>query len=122
MNWPLRRRLLSQWGNRYTARLLSLDVRDCTSGYRAYRADALRQLDIDATKAEGYAFPTELVRRGSQRQLKVAEEPITFVDRRYGNSKMSLRIVLESMLLVTVWGVTDRWRRVVRRFSYRHDS
>lgn len=115
VNWPLHRRLLSRWGNGYTARLLGLNVKDCTSGYRAYRADALRRLDLDVTKAEGYAFLTELVRRCSQRQLRVAEVPITFVDRQYGTSKMSPRIVFESMILVTAWGVADRWRRVVRR-------
>ena len=63
VDWPLRRRLLSKWGNRYTAAVLRLPVRDCTSGFRAYRADALRAIDPGSTTAEGYAFLTELVRK-----------------------------------------------------------
>jgi dolichol-phosphate mannosyltransferase len=116
VDWPLHRRLLSRWGNRYTSLLLGLRVRDCTSGYRAYRADALRAIEPGTTTAEGYAFLTELVRRLVRRGRRVVETPIVFADRRYGESKMSGRIVVESMLLVTRWGVRDAlsgetWRR-----------
>ena len=107
VDWPLHRRLLSRWGNRYTSLVLGLQVRDCTSGYRAYRADALRAIEPDTTTAEGYAFLTELVRRLVARGFRVMETPIVFRDRRYGTSKMSGRIVVESMLLVTRWGVRD---------------
>lgn len=112
VNWPAHRRLLSRWGNRYTGWALRLDVADCTSGFRAYRAEALRAADPASTTAEGYAFLTELVRRLSRRDGTIAEVPITFVDRRWGQSKMSWRIILESMLLVTRWGISDRWRRL----------
>jgi dolichol-phosphate mannosyltransferase len=107
VDWPLHRRLLSRWGNRYTSLLLGLPVRDCTSGFRAYRADALRSIDPSSTDAEGYAFLTELVRRLVRARFRVMETPIAFTDRRYGESKMSSRIVVESMLLVTRWGVRD---------------
>ncbi len=59
----MHRRLLSKWGNTYTRTVLRLSANDCTSGYRAYRADALRSIRPTTTQAEGYAFLTELVRR-----------------------------------------------------------
>lgn len=106
-NWPLHRRLLSRWGNRYTGLVLGLGVRDCTSGFRAYRATALASIDPASTTAEGYAFLTELVRRLSGAGLTISEVPIVFRDRERGTSKMSSRIIAESMLLVTRWGISD---------------
>ena len=111
--WPLHRRVLSRWGNRYASFVLRLQVRDCTSGYRAYRASALKEIDPGSTTAEGYAFLTELVRRLVRANLRVVETPIVFRDRRYGMSKMSARIVAESMWLVTTWAVRDVFRRNV---------
>jgi len=107
VDWPLHRRVLSRWGNRYTSLVLRLQVRDCTSGFRAYRASALAAIEPSSTTAEGYAFLTELVRRLVRSGYRVMESPIIFRDRRYGESKMSSRIIVESMLLVTRWGVRD---------------
>jgi len=106
-NWPLHRRVLSKWGNWYVGMLLGLGVSDATSGFRAYRASALRDIDHAATSAEGYAFLTELVRRLATRGHPIAEVPITFRDRVRGTSKMSGRIIAESMMLVTRWGISD---------------
>ena len=111
VDWPVHRRLLSRWGNRYTSFVLRLQVRDCTSGFRAYRATALRAISPSTTTAEGYAFLTELVRRLVRGGFKVMETPIVFTDRERGTSKMSGRIIVESMLLVTRWGVRDALRR-----------
>ena len=66
--------------------------------------------------AEGYAFLTELVRRLTRDGATVVETPIIFRDRTRGKSKMSGRIIVESMLLVTAWGLLDRWRRLSGRF------
>ena len=107
VDWPLHRRVLSRWGNRYTSFVLRLGINDCTSGYRAYRATALRAIEPATTTAEGYAFLTELVRRHERHGHTMVETPIVFADRRYGTSKMSTRIIVESMLLVTRWGVSD---------------
>ncbi len=115
VDWPVHRRVLSRWGNRYTSLVLGLQIRDCTSGYRAYRADALAEIDPSSTTAEGYAFLTELVRRLVRSGRRVMETPIVFTDRRYGTSKMSSRIVAESMLLVTSWGARDILNRLRRR-------
>ena len=106
-DWPLHRRVLSRWGNRYTSLVLRLQVRDCTSGFRAYRASALASIEPSSTTAEGYAFLTELVRRLVRAGYRVMESPIVVRDRRYGESKMSSRIIVESMLLVTRWGARD---------------
>ncbi len=107
-NWPLHRRVLSRWGNRYTSAVLGLGVRDATSGFRAYRGDTLRAIEVGTTRSSGYAFMSELAYRMMQRDLDIAEIPITFVDRTVGTSKMSLRIIAESMGLVTLWGVRTR--------------
>ena len=110
-HWPLHRRLLSRWGNLYTGAVLGVKVRDCTSGFRAYRASALAAIAPETTKAEGYAFLSELVVRLSRRGSKISEVPILFIDRENGTSKMSGRIIVESMLLVTRWGIAHRWNQ-----------
>ena len=122
VDWPVHRRLLSRWGNRYTSFVLGLQVRDCTSGYRAYRAESLRAIAPATTTAEGYAFLTELVRRLVRRGERVMETPIVFIDRRYGQSKMSSRIVVESMILVTRWGLRDALTTPARRAARRRSA
>jgi len=114
-DWPVRRQLLSKWGNTYTRTILGVDAHDCTSGYRAYRATALASIDPTSTSAEGYAFLTELVRRLNTSGAVVVERPIVFRDRLRGKSKMSGRIIVESMLLVTGWGILDRIRQARAR-------
>lgn len=111
-DWPVRRQLLSRWGNTYTRTVLRLPTRDCTSGFRAYRATALDAIRPESTAAEGYAFLTELVRRLTRHGFTIVETPIVFRDRERGKSKMSGRIIVESMLLVTRWAVIDVVRRV----------
>jgi dolichol-phosphate mannosyltransferase len=116
-DWPVHRQLLSKWGNTYTRGILGVSARDCTSGYRAYRASSLAAIEPTSTTAEGYAFLTELVRRLTRNGATVVETPIIFRDRTRGKSKMSGRIIVESMLLVTTWGLLDRWRRLTGRGS-----
>ena len=118
-DWPVHRQLLSKWGNAYTRMILGVGARDCTSGYRAYRATSLAAIDPGSTSAEGYAFLTELVRRMTRDGATVVEVPIIFRDRTRGKSKMSGRIIVESMLLVSAWGVLDRWRRLNERLRRR---
>lgn len=118
-DWPVHRRLLSKWGNTYTRTVLRLPARDCTSGFRAYTADALRAIEPTTTQAEGYAFLTELVRRLDRTGHTIAETPITFRDRERGKSKMSSRIVIESMWLVTSWAAADAARRIGWRTAQR---
>lgn len=116
-HWPLHRRMLSRYGNRYTGLVLGLDVRDATSGFRAYRTDVLRRIGYDTTTANGYAFMTELAFRIAAAGGRTTEVPITFRDRVRGTSKMSGRIIVESMGRVTWWGAREAARRVRRRRS-----
>jgi dolichol-phosphate mannosyltransferase len=118
-NWRLHRRLLSRWGNRYAAAVLNLGVHDCTAGYRAYRATLLNTIDLDAVRADGYGFQIEMTYVVSQAGGKIVEVPISFTDRLRGTSKMSGRIVVEAMVLVTWWGIRDRVLRPVRRLFTR---
>ena len=121
-NWPVHRRALSRFGNRYATTLLRLPVSDATSGYRAYRASMLRRINLDGQRANGYGFLIEMVYRVVQEGGTLAEVPIVFVDRERDGSKMSGRIIVEAMTLVTLWGLRDLARRAagqVRRRATR---
>jgi dolichol-phosphate mannosyltransferase len=98
-NWPLRRRLLSRFANRYVAAITGLRVGDATSGFRCYTQRALRVLLEGRTRAEGYAFLVEATFRTHRAGLRVTEVPITFTDRREGQSKISRKVILESVLM-----------------------
>ena len=114
-NWSLFRRVLSRCGNWYTALMLGVGVKDCTSGFRAYRAEIIRSGAITATTSSGYAFLTEVLLRVRQNQTySVVEVPIIYTDRTAGSSKMSSSIVVESMQRVTWWGVRRLMGRAVR--------
>ena len=107
-NWPFHRRWLSKSGNRYADVLLRLSVRDATSGFRAYAADALRAMDLGSVRADGYGFQIEMAYRVARAGGRIVELPIVFADRERGTSKMSSRIIVEALVLVTWWGVRDR--------------
>ncbi|MEO5841278.1 MAG: polyprenol monophosphomannose synthase [Acidimicrobiales bacterium] len=107
-NWSLHRRLLSEWGNRYASLMLKLKVRDSTSGFRAYRADAVAKMDLAGIRADGYGFQIEMAYVIARSGWRVVERPIAFVDRVRGTSKMSSHIVVEALWLVTWWSLRDR--------------
>jgi dolichol-phosphate mannosyltransferase len=90
--------------------MLGIPTRDATAGFRAFRAEALRSLPYRDAQASGYGFQVEMAWRASQGGLAVVEVPIAFKDRTRGTSKMGLPIVVEAMLLVTVWGISRLWR------------
>ena len=110
-DWRLHRRLLSRWGNRYSGLALGFGVRDATSGFRAYSADALGKLDLDQVQADGYGFQIEMAYRVHRIGGRIDETPISFTDRVRGESKMSGRIVVEALILVTWWAIRDRLLR-----------
>lgn len=116
-NWGIVRRLLSRFGNLYARVLLRFDVKDSTSGFRAFRADALRGEPLGDVASHGYAFQIEMTRRVFLKGGRIVEVPITFVERVSGSSKMSKRIVLEALWEVTAWGIGDRLRSAARRRS-----
>ena len=109
--WPKNRLFLSRWGNRYVALLLGLAINDATSGFRAFRADAVRRFGLLSTTSNGYTFQVETTYRLVRGGARIVEIPIVFHERTVGASKMSGRIVREALLLVTLWGVRDIVRR-----------
>jgi dolichol-phosphate mannosyltransferase len=111
-NWNLMRRALSRAGNAYARLWFGWGVRDATSGFRAYRAGALRAAGLDTLRSDGYAFQIEMVFRLLRARLRVKEVPITFVERRGGRSKLSWRIVLEALWMVPGWGLRYRIGRL----------
>jgi len=101
VNWPLRRKLLSRFANTYIRLVTRLTPHDCTSGYRCWRREALASLSLDQFEAEGYSFLVEMLFAASAAGLTLAEAPITFVERRQGESKLSNAVLVESAL--TPW-------------------
>jgi len=110
-NWPRHRELLSRWGSAYARRVLRLDTRDATAGYRVFRADALRRIRLEDVHTRGYGFQVDMLWHAYEAGLTVVEVPVTFVERLRGRSKMSPAIVLEAMARVTVWAVRSRFGR-----------
>jgi dolichol-phosphate mannosyltransferase len=109
--WAWHRRLLSREGNRYAAWALRIPVNDATSGFRAYRASILEKVDLSTVRADGYGFQVEMAYLVASLGGTIAEVPIRFSDRALGRSKMSARIVVEALCLVTWWGLRDRLSR-----------
>ena len=118
-DWSWHRRMLSRWGNRYAAGLLGLAVNDATAGFRAYRAATLDSIDLEGVVAEGYGFQIEMTYEVVGLGGRIVEVPISFTDRQLGDSKMSGRIVVEALLLVTWWGALRLVGRGPRRSSPR---
>lgn len=106
-NWELSRRLISRLGSLYAGIILRLNVRDLTGGFNAWRRDVLEAISIDTVRSEGYSFQIELKYRAYLAGFPLVELPITFVERRAGQSKMSGRIVLEA--IGRVWQLA--WQR-----------
>jgi dolichol-phosphate mannosyltransferase len=96
-NWGLLRRFISAGGSWYARVLLQVRVHDLTGGFKCYRRAVLEAIDLDAIHAKGYAFQIETTYRALRAGFRVAEVPITFVDREAGGSKMSKAIVVEAI-------------------------
>lgn len=99
VNWPLRRIALSALANRYIRAVTKLEIRDCTSGYRCWRRECLARIPLDRVISEGYAFLVETLHMAMRLGLRIREVPIIFVERREGVSKVSSRVLLESIIV-----------------------
>jgi dolichol-phosphate mannosyltransferase len=106
VNWGLGRMLISRAGSLYARTILGVHVRDLTGGFKCFRRAVLEHIDLDTVAAKGYGFQIEVTYRALQRGFTVVEIPITFVDRRVGESKMEGSVVVEAMLQVP----RLRWR------------
>ena len=97
INWPLRRILLSWGANQYVQTVTRLPVHDCTSGFRLYRRNALLGMGLETVTSNGYSFQVEMTFRAHAAGFSITEVPIIFTERRAGQSKMSRRVVWESL-------------------------
>jgi dolichol-phosphate mannosyltransferase len=110
VNWPRRRQLLSRFANIYIRAVTRLDVQDCTSGYRCWQRTALAALPFERFTSDGYSFLVEMLYVAAQLGYRIAETPITFVERREGESKLTSRVLAESAL--TPWRLVATRSRV----------
>ncbi len=102
MNWGAGRKLISRGGSLYARTILGVGIRDLTGGFKCFRREVLEAIELDAIAARGYGFQIETTYRVMRKGFSVVEIPITFVDRRVGESKMGGSIVVEAMLQVPV--------------------
>jgi dolichol-phosphate mannosyltransferase len=122
VNWPTRRKWLSTGANTYVGLALGIGVKDATAGFRAYTADALRAMDLASVESQGYCFQVDMcwgvIRSGG----RVREVPIEFVEREFGQSKMSGDIIREALVKVTRWGAKHRWEQVRAALGRKNDA
>ncbi|MFC4222832.1 polyprenol monophosphomannose synthase [Lysinibacter cavernae] len=107
VNWPLHRQLISKVGSMYARLMLGVPVKDVTGGYRVFSAHALETIRLETVHSMGYGFQVDMLFRAHQEGLRITEVPITFAEREYGESKISMGIVVEAMLRVTGWGIRN---------------
>lgn len=100
VNWPLRRLILSYGASVYTRIITGMPVKDATGGFKCFRADTLRHIDLDSIKTNGYGFQIEMNYRIWKSGAKIKEISIIFIDRRSGESKMNNSIIFEAIFLV----------------------
>lgn len=108
VNWPKSREFLSRGGSLWTRLMLGVPLRDATGGFNAFRAETLRGIGLDNIASAGYCFQVDLSWRALKAGYRVVEVPITFVEREYGDSKMSQKIVVEALVRTTLWGISHR--------------
>lgn len=107
VNWPLHRIFLSAFANRYVRAVTRVSATDCTSGFRCWRREALARLPLDSMVSNGYAFIVEMLFEASRHGCRIGEVPIIFIERRQGQSKVSGRVLAESLIVP--------WRLLLRR-------
>jgi dolichol-phosphate mannosyltransferase len=117
-DWKMSRRIISRIGNGVARTVLGLPVRDCTTGYKCYRREALAALDLDAIDLVGYGFLIETTYQCYLNGMRIKEIPIVFIDRREGKSKMTSTIVSEALGYV----FRRRWQRVRKQLLRRRNA
>ena len=93
INWPLKRLILSYGANVYTKLITGMPIADATGGFKVWRANTLRSINLDRVKSSGYSFQIEMNFRAWHKGKKLTEHPIIFIDRTVGESKMSLSLI-----------------------------
>ena len=116
--WPLWRKALSAFGNNYARTILRFPLRDVTTGYRMWKRDALMGMPLDRIRSNGYIFLVEMAYVAFLKGYDITEVPIHFADRRWGKSKMSLKIQLEAA--IRIWDVWWHYRDLHKQ-SHPHE-
>jgi len=111
--WPAWRRALSAFGNFYARTILGLPLHDVTTGYRMWRREALQNMPLERIRSNGYIFLVEMAYIAFLMGYAISEVPIHFADRRWGKSKMSLKIQLEAA--IRIWDVRLHYRDLRKR-------
>jgi dolichol-phosphate mannosyltransferase len=104
-NWAKSRELLSRAANKYAKLMLNVGVNDVTAGFRVYKTSIIERIDFSTVLSQGYCFQIEMTRKVLSLKGKIKEVPITFIEREFGVSKMNMKIVIEAMVRVTLWGL-----------------
>jgi dolichol-phosphate mannosyltransferase len=116
--WPLWRKALSAFGNTYARIILGFPLHDVTTGYRMWKREALNGIPLERIRSNGYVFLVEMAYLAYLMEYEIVEVPIHFSDRRWGKSKMSIKIQMEAAL--RIWEV--RWLyRDLRKRSNPHE-
>jgi dolichol-phosphate mannosyltransferase len=115
VDWGLARRVVSRGGSMFARLVLGLDPHDLTGGFKAWRASTLQAVPFDGVHAGGYVFQIEMTFRASRGGARIREIPITFHDRRVGQSKMSRRIVVEALVVVVQLRIEELLATLRRR-------
>jgi dolichol-phosphate mannosyltransferase len=108
VNWPKSREILSRGANVYNRLMLGVRIKDATGGFRVYRAETLRKIDLTSIDSAGYCFQIDMTLRVLQAGLVLTEVPITFIERELGASKMSNAVIAEAFTRVAQWGIEAR--------------
>jgi dolichol-phosphate mannosyltransferase len=108
VNWPIRRLIISYSANLYSRIVTRLPVKDATGGFKCWRREVLKAIDLDSIKSQGYSFQIEMTFRAWLKGYRIKEIPIIFVDRTVGESKMTKKIMLEAAIMIfrlRVWKI-----------------
>ena len=111
LDWPMNRLLLSYSANVYTRIITGLPIHDATGGFKCFRIEALKAIDLDSIRSNGYAFQIEMSFKVWKKGFRIVEVPIIFADRKVGTSKMSKNIVYEAVFML----MTLRLRSILNR-------
>ncbi|MCS7053128.1 MAG: polyprenol monophosphomannose synthase [Ignavibacterium sp.] len=100
LNWPMQRLLLSYFASVYTRTITGLPIHDTTGGFKCFRIEVLKAINLDKVKSNGYSFQIEMTYKAFKKNFRIKEIPIVFTDRAKGKSKMSKKIVYEAVFMV----------------------
>ena len=113
VNWPLKRLILSYGASIYTRVISGLPLKDCTGGFKCFRAEALAKIDFDTIHSNGYGFQIEMNYRVWKNKDRIKELSIVFTDRVNGISKMNNKIIYEAVFLV--WKLRFAYKSMLKK-------